>query len=177
MIAAPNALPRLLPMSTPNPDAESPRPLSAPPSIAPDTLAVSLRSALNPQPSTSAPASVSLEGFPQDEETRAALYWMGDDYARTLATRLSRHLAADDPTGTMLALRCLQPPKLNVDAAEDDGRVLAVDADFSVEAIMRSGDGSRWALRIALRYQADQLDRDDGGHIRSEASVEAVNPA
>ncbi len=148
-------------MSIPNPDAASTRPPSASPST------------LNPPPAT----SVSLEGFPQDEETRAALYWMGDDYARTLATRLARHLAADDPAGTMLALRCLQPPKLNVDAAEDDGRVLAVDADFEVEAVMRSGDGSRWALRIALRYQADQLDRDDGGHVRSEASVEAVNPA
>ena len=150
-------------MSTPDPRfAAAPSPSSPAP---PPTL--------NPQLST----SVSLEGFPQDEETRAALYWLGDDYARTVAARLSKQLAADDPAGVMLALRCLRPPRLDVEAAEDDGRVLAVKADFEVEALMQSGDGSRWNLRITLGYDASHLDRDDGGHIQSDAAVEDVAPA
>lgn len=117
---------------------------------------------------------VILHGFPSDEETRGMLYWLGDNYAATLARDIAGQLAQDDPAGRMLSLQCLAAPKLVVDAAEDDGRIIAVQADFPLLVVMRAGDGGRWRLRAHARYAATKLDRADGGSIACQLDVSTV---
>jgi len=119
---------------------------------------------------------VILHGFPNDEETRGLLYWLGDDYAATLARDIARQLAADDPHGRMLSLQCLNQPKLVVDAAEDDGHVLAVRAEFPLRVVMQAGDGGRWRLSAKANYEATKLDREDGGNVACELEISQVEP-
>src|SRR5258708_5660755 len=117
---------------------------------------------------------VLLHGFPDDDETRGLLYWLGDNYPAALARDVARQLAADDPEGRMLALHCLERPKLVVDAAEDDGRVLGVQAKFPLRIVMRSGDGGRWRLNAHAQYEATKLDREDGGHVACQLEISQV---
>lgn len=114
---------------------------------------------------------VIFHGFPDDDETRGLLYWLGDDYPAALAKDIVRQLAADDPDGRMLALHCLAYPKLDVDAAEDDSRVLGVRAEFLLRVVMQAGDGARWRLRADARYDATKLDREDGGHVACQLEI------
>lgn len=123
------------------------------------------------------PPSIALESFPQDEETRAALYWMGDDYGARLARDLSQQLAADDPHGHMLALKCLGWPKLEIESRDTDERVLGVRAEFTLQALMQAGDGSRWRLALRSVYTATDLERDDGGSFAAESEVTSAEPA
>jgi len=120
--------------------------------------------------------TVILHGFPSDDETRGLLYWLGDDYAATLARDVARQLAADDPAGRMLSLHCLDLPKLVVDAAEDDGRVVGVQAEFPLRVVMQSGDGGRWRLNAHAQYAATKLDREDGGSIACQLEISQVEP-
>ena len=119
---------------------------------------------------------VILHGFPNDEETRGLLYWLGDDYAATLARDIARQLAADDPHGRMLSLQCLDQPKFVVDAAEDDGHVLGVRAEFPLRVVMQAADGGRWRLSAKANYEATKLDREDGGSIACELEISQVEP-
>jgi hypothetical protein len=119
---------------------------------------------------------VILHGFPTDDETRGLLYWLGDDYSATLARDVARQLAADDPAGRMLSLHCIELPKLVVDAAEDDGRVLGVRAEFPLRVVMRGGDGARWRLSASAHYEATKLDREDGGNIACQLEISQVDP-
>jgi len=122
------------------------------------------------------PHQVILHGFPTDDETRGLLYWLGDDYAATLARDIARQLAQEDPAGRMLSLQCLALPKLVVDATEDDGRIIGVQADFPLRVVMRSSDGGRWRLRAHAQYVASKLDREDGGTIACQLDVSEVEP-
>jgi hypothetical protein len=115
-----------------------------------------------------------LHGFPDDDETRGLLYWLGDNYPAALAEDVAQQLAADDPKGRMLALHCLELPKLVVDAADDDGRVLGVRAEFPLRVVMLSGDGDRWRLRANAQYEATKLDREDGGHVACQLEISNV---
>ena len=117
-----------------------------------------------------------LHGFPDDDETQGLLYWLGDNYAATLARDIARKLAEDDPQGRMLAVHCLERPKLEVDAAEDDGRVLGVRAEFPLRVVMRAGDGGQWRMRAQALYHATKLDRDDGGHVACQLEISNVEP-
>ena len=119
---------------------------------------------------------VILHGFPSDEETRGLLYWLGEDYSATLARDVARQLAADDPSGRMLSLHCLAQPKLVVDAAEDDGRILGVEVAFPLRVVMRAGDGGRWRLRAQAQYAATKLDREDGGSVACQLEISEVEP-
>lgn len=121
--------------------------------------------------------SIALESFPQDEETRAALYWLGDDYGARLATDLSRQLAEDDPQGRMLRLKCVGWPKLEIESRETDERVMGVRAEFALLATMLAGDGSRWNLTIRSIYTATDLEREDGGSFAAESEVTSAEPA
>ena len=120
--------------------------------------------------------TIILHGFPSDDETRGLLYWMGDDYAATLARDAARQLAADDPAGRMLSLHCLDLPKIVVDAAEDDGRVVGVQAEFPLRVVMQAGDGTRWRLRAHAQYAATKLDREDGGSVACQLEISQVEP-
>jgi hypothetical protein len=122
------------------------------------------------------PPTVIFHGFPDDDETRGLLYWLGDDYPSALAKDIARQLAADDPQGRMLALHCLAFPKLDVDAADDDGRVLGVRAEFPLRVVMQAGDGGRWRLRADAQYDATKLDREDGGHVACQLEISQVEP-
>ncbi|MBS0658844.1 MAG: hypothetical protein JSR82_11450 [Verrucomicrobia bacterium] len=123
------------------------------------------------------PHSIALETFPRDEETRAALYWMGDDYGTRLARDLSRQLAEDDPHGRMLRLKCVGWPKLEIESRETDERVLGVRAEFQLQALMQAGDGSHWRLAIRSIYTATDLEREDGGSFGAESEVLSAEPA
>ena len=122
------------------------------------------------------PPIVTFHGFPDDDETRGLLYWLGDDYPSALAKDIVRQLAVEDPGGRMLALHCLAFPKLNIDAAEDDGRVLGVRAEFPLRVVMQAGDGARWRLRAEAHYDATKLDREDGGHVACQLEISHVEP-
>ncbi len=122
------------------------------------------------------PPIVTFHGFPDDDETRGLLYWLGDDYPSALARDIVRQLAVEDPGGRMLALHCLEFPKLDVDAAEDDGRVLGVRAEFPLRVVMQAGDGARWRLRAEAHYDATKLDREDGGHVACQLEISHVEP-
>jgi len=120
--------------------------------------------------------TIMLHGFPTDDETRGMLYWLGDDYAATLARDISRQLAQDDPAGRMVSMQCLALPKLVVDSTEDDGRIIGVQADFPLRVVMRASDGGRWRLRANAQYVATKLDREDGGNIACQLEISEVEP-
>ena len=120
--------------------------------------------------------TVILHGFPSDDETRGLLYWLGDDYAATLARDVARQLSADDPAGRMLSLHCLALPKLTVDASDDDGRVVGVQAEFPLRVVMQAGDGGRWRLSAQAQYAATKLDHEDGGSIACQLEISQVEP-
>ncbi len=115
--------------------------------------------------------AIAFEGFPLDEETRATLYWLGDDYPASLARKISAQLAQDDPQGTMLALRCLDWPKLEIEADEESTQVLGVRAEFSLQIVMRGGDAGYWRLKATATYTATHLDRKDGGNVSAELDI------
>ena len=120
--------------------------------------------------------TVTFHGFPDDDETRGLLYWLGDDYPSALAKDIVRQLATEDPHGRMLALHCLAFPQLEVDATDGDGRVLGVRAEFPLRVVMQSGDGARWRLRAKAQYDATKLDREDGGHVACQLEISQVEP-
>ncbi len=119
---------------------------------------------------------IAYEGFPLDEDTRAPLYWLGDDYPSAIGHDISDQLAHDDPHGRMLALRCLESPKLEIEASEEDGRVLGVRATFQLHIVMQSPDGSRWRLRAESTYTATNLEKKDGGSISAELNLLETGP-
>jgi hypothetical protein len=98
-----------------------------------------------------------LYNFPDNEDVRTALFWMGENYAEFIAEDFTDQFRAQDPDTEMLALTNEAEPEFEYTVSEKDGLLHGVKARFRLEFLLKAGDGQKWRISGLCVYDARNL--------------------
>jgi hypothetical protein len=123
-----------------------------------------------------------LIGFPNDDDTRRMLAWLGDDYPAALAERLRAGLVSQDPGTVVVEVECLAPPEIETAVRPADDRPGAGVATrmrvvLPLRARVTDSSARSWDLSFSAELLASSLDDPPNARVESKFDLERAEPA
>ena len=110
------------------------------------------------------------------------LYWMGDDYVKTLVNQLRDGLLRQDAGTRLLSVHCAGEPDFETafrpkSGTESTDIATRMNAAFPVEAVVMDSQLRRWRLFISAEYHAASLDVPGSVQVKTDFNITRTEPA
>lgn len=101
--------------------------------------------------------------FPDNENIRKSLYWMGDDYTSYILESFLAQFRTQDPKTEIIVIKCEAEPEFSYVVSSKDGKFHQVNVSFSLQFLVQDGTANHWRLKGKSNYSATGLHTDEPG--------------
>jgi hypothetical protein len=102
-----------------------------------------------------------LHNFPDKEDVKKSLFWMGEDYLVYLLEGFTHQFKAQDAGTEIVAVKCEEEPEFSYVASNKDGKIHGVTVKFKLQFLLLAGNKQHWRLHGIARYAAKELHTED----------------